>query len=103
MAKKSSTVNVQTSCDVVLSSVRESSLNFSVQETPFSLYITVRKSFSKQKDPYVKQEVPSELLDNLKISASLHQKLDEATKNYRESLETNEKLQNEIRNHVIVL
>ena len=30
-----------------MSTVRESSLNFSIQETPYSLYICIRKSFSK--------------------------------------------------------
>ena len=102
MALKISPVSVQNSCDIVLRSFRESSLNFSMQETPFSIYISVRKSFFKHKDPYVKQDVPSELLDNLKISASLQQKLDEATKDYQISLETIEKLQKEIQNHEIV-
>ena len=36
--------NVQASCVQILSSVRSSNLNFSCQETPFSIYLTIRKS-----------------------------------------------------------
>ena len=39
--------NLKRSCDSVIDSVRTSSLNFSCQETPFSFYITLRKSFRK--------------------------------------------------------
>ena len=39
--------NLKMSCDSVIDSVRASSLNFSCQETPFSFYITLRKSFRK--------------------------------------------------------
>ena len=40
-------LSVQNSCDFVIGSVRDSFLNYSIQETPFSLYLTIRKSFSK--------------------------------------------------------
>ena len=46
--------NIQSSCDTILHSVRSSNLNFSCQETPFSMYLTVRKSLSKfhfEKEP----------------------------------------------------
>ena len=36
--------NVQASCVQILSSVRSSNLNFSCQETPFSIYLTIRIS-----------------------------------------------------------
>ena len=36
---------VQSSCDFLLQSVRNSGLNFFCQETPFSIFLTVRKSF----------------------------------------------------------
>ena len=42
-------LSIQNSCDLVLNSVRTSSLNFSVFETPYSIYLSVRKSFSKSK------------------------------------------------------
>ena len=38
---------VQSSCDFLLQAVRNSGLNFSCQETPFSIFLTVRKSFVK--------------------------------------------------------
>ena len=39
--------NIQTSCDFILKNVRSSSLNYSVQETPFSQFLTIRKSLVK--------------------------------------------------------
>ena len=43
----SSPFSVKTSCDFIINSVRDSSLNCSLQETPYSLYLTIRKTFSK--------------------------------------------------------
>ena len=42
-------ISVQNSCDFIINSVRNSSLNFSSQETPYSLYLTIRKSFAESK------------------------------------------------------
>ena len=38
---------IRSACTSITNQVRSSSLNFSIQETPFSLYLTVRKSISK--------------------------------------------------------
>lgn len=38
---------IKRSCDLVINSVRNSSLNYSLQETPYSIYITLRKSCVK--------------------------------------------------------
>ena len=35
-------------CEMLLENVRASQLNFSIQDTPFSVYLTLRKSFSKK-------------------------------------------------------
>ena len=40
---------LEKSCNMILNSVRNSCLNFSIQETPFSLYLTVRKSMARNK------------------------------------------------------
>ena len=40
---------LEKSCNMILNSVRNSCLNFSIQETPFSLYLTVRKSLARNK------------------------------------------------------
>jgi hypothetical protein len=37
-------MNIETSCDQILYSVRSSQLNYSCQETPFSIYLTIRKT-----------------------------------------------------------
>jgi DNA repair exonuclease SbcCD ATPase subunit len=34
-------------CDLILRHVKTSCLNFAIQETPFSVYLTIRKSFSQ--------------------------------------------------------
>jgi hypothetical protein len=43
------TLNIKNSCDHIVNSVRDSLLNYSIQETPFFIYLTIRKSFSKAK------------------------------------------------------
>ena len=40
-------LDLETSCNLIVKSVRNSCLNFSMQETPFSLYLTIRKTFAK--------------------------------------------------------
>ena len=37
----------QESCNIILQNLRSSNLNFSAQETPFSIFVTIRKSFTK--------------------------------------------------------
>ena len=37
--------NIHNSCQAIINGIRLSRLNFSLQETPFSLYITIRKSY----------------------------------------------------------
>ena len=38
---------ILSSCQEIINSVRSSSLNFNIQETPYSIYFTVRKTISK--------------------------------------------------------
>ena len=40
--------NISDSCSMVLNSIRCSDLNYSCQETPYSIYVTIRKSWSRQ-------------------------------------------------------
>ena len=42
------TNNMNDSCSQILNSIRKSALNYSCQETPYSIYVTIRKSWSKQ-------------------------------------------------------
>ena len=67
--------SVQSSCDFVLYSVRTSGLNFTCQETPYSIFLTLRKTFTKFRNPVktkenivfnVKQEQNDAAYDNLK-------------------------------------
>ena len=47
----------------VLLSVRSSNLNFSSQETPYSIYLTIRKSLIKLKGSFVNAAVSSHSKD----------------------------------------
>ena len=42
------TNTVQESCNSILQHLRASSLNFRIEETPYSIFMAVRKSFSKK-------------------------------------------------------
>ena len=48
---------VQDSCVKILKSVRNCSLNYSCQETPYSIYLTIRKSWSKHHRPCEAQQI----------------------------------------------
>ena len=80
------------SCQSILNQVRRTNLNFSVQETPFSIYLTVRKTFVKSRSlpdipPVILLDDVSEHLQSkhthLKIE---HEKVKESLK---ESLDKN--------------
>ena len=50
-------------CDPILHAVRSSKLNFTIQETPYSFYLTIRKSFARHLTSEVKSS--SELVQDL--------------------------------------
>ena len=50
-------------CESIIDSVRSSHLNFSIQETPFSLYLTIRKSYSKRFPTQVLETSPPFLVE----------------------------------------
>ena len=59
MVTNSQVFSVENCCDFVLNSVRNSYLNYSVQETPYSVYLTIRKSFANNKiSPGTGQTLP---------------------------------------------
>ena len=94
--------NVKNSCDKVLTSVRDSSLNFSLQETPFSIYITIRKSFlrcrsdslDKKPSKYKEEQTSgkSQELEDLITKLKSEEKINLALKNnYEEAIEDSAK------------
>ena len=52
---------VQESCNSIMHHIRASSLNFKIEETPYSIFLTVRKSFSKN---FSSHPSPSFLVSN---------------------------------------
>ena len=49
-------------CDMILNHVRSSCLNFAIQETPFSVYLTLRKSFSRSSRIFSTSDQTSSLI-----------------------------------------
>ena len=81
--------DVQSSCDFLLYSVRNSGLNFTSQETPFSIFLTLRKSFVKSFQPQIKSEENKLFVKNLKAEnlEEVNKKLEEALKNLKNDYE----------------
>ena len=91
MAKSPITI----SCEHVMESVRSSNLNFSCKETPYSLYITIRKSLTKvsidsncwrSSSPIFENE------DSMKRLVEENNKLKQMLENCRSDLESSEEL-----------
>ena len=70
--------SVEDSCYKILSSVMSSPLNFMVKETQFSIYITVRKTEAKVKEP---KKVKLEESQEIKVQSDVRYKLLEIENN----------------------
>ena len=60
-------MNVKYSCDLVMNSVRDSSLIYSMTETPFSLYLTTKKTFMRSSSTF--DQSSSASLNNISAAA----------------------------------
>ena len=49
MSADETETNIQKSCFSIMNNIRSTNLNYAVQETPFSIYVTIRKSLIKSK------------------------------------------------------
>ena len=67
MAANASVLNVKSSCNFVINSVRDSLLNYSIQETPFSLYLTIRKTFSQSSPTSTQSFCPNVVINDREI------------------------------------
>ena len=116
MARNYPVFNVEKSCEIIVKTVRNSQLNYAVQETPYSLYLTIRKSFAKNSSSSNSNPSFSDILDSeksvveekivlekeveklkkmLKVSEGTNQILQE---NYEETLSDSEKCHEQIKN-----
>ena len=75
---------VQSSCNTIIESVRTSFLNYSIQETPYSIFLTIRKSLNNathysQSPAAVKAEVAQQTKPSTTAAAfeKLQEELDE--------------------------
>ena len=75
----------QSSCDKIIHCVRGSCLNFSINETPYSLYLTIRKSFSKSTE------------ENFSTPKNLSQSSDADLEILRKRLELSESANNSLK------
>ena len=57
----SASVSIDDLCGKILCSVRSSNLNYACQETPYSIYLTIRKSWSKHQQVQQQQEYVQQL------------------------------------------
>ena len=73
-----SQTDARQTCDMLISSIRDSNLNFFVQETPFSAFINIRKTFCKGGTMNYK---------NLVHKDKQHEKLKQENKLLKEKLE----------------
>ena len=89
MAAKTQLVSPQKLSDGILQSVRSSNLHFTIQETPFSLYITVRKKLFREVI-----EVPTEteeLKRQLTIFKEKFENIDQENREFKHLIEEKEK------------
>ena len=63
-------------CDLILKQVRSSSLNFAIQETPFSVYLTLRKSFCQPPRKVSTPDKPSNIVESELSSKKLKTELE---------------------------
>ena len=65
------TTSIQDSCARLLTTLRKCNLNYSCQETPYSIYLTVRKSWSKHQQIYETVELFEPVLQSLKAKEEI--------------------------------
>ena len=94
MATTTEARQIETSCQEIMNCISESSLNYSVKLTPYSLHITIRKSFSKtpsrlfqshSEKALLKQQVPSKLKQMEVYKDTLECRLEEEL-NYKKKI-----------------
>ena len=66
------TSTIQETCGRILQTVRTSNLNYSCQETPFSIYLNIRKSLSKHQQIYEVVQQPSQPDDQVQLEARVY-------------------------------
>ena len=69
-------------CDLILNHVRSSCLNFAIQETPISVYLTLRKSFCQTSRSYSTSNKPSNLVESHIIPNKLKTELETLRKEF---------------------
>ena len=74
MSHEQNSVNfIQNKCDSVLRCISDSSLNYVIQSTPYSIYITIRKSLSKCNPNLDNKSLQSAQNDSFQSGKSDHQ------------------------------
>ena len=97
MVDPSKSIMIKNSCDFVTNSVRDSCLNYSIQETPYSLYLTVRNTFTRSTPDAVKNSL------NV-LKSSYHdekdKEIDTLKRNLKAAQDSNDVLTNDLREAV---
>ena len=91
MSLVSKALSLDNSCELIVKSVRNSCLNFSIRETPYSLYLTIRKSFSNVPKEHILSQPPVEILKNVSETL-LKEKIQELKVKLNEAEDMNHRL-----------
>ena len=95
--------HIQNTCHSVINSITSSNLNYSIQQTPYSIYLTIRKSLQKSRNffPVVEPKINSKkVISDQEVLASRVLVLEEANRHLKEQLE-DEIDTNEAKNNTI--
>ena len=92
--------NIKNSCAQILKSVRNCNLNYACQETPFSIYLTIRKSWNKQHQTHASGPPVSEPLHDIAKVVSENLSLKYELSEVQSQLETAKDITSEIETKV---
>ena len=92
------TVNIDHACSNILTSIRTSCLNYSSQETPYSIYITIRKSWKRDYQTHQAplEQVQKKQQDGLNIKLVEVDTLNHELQSVRADLDTATKINNDL-------
>ena len=88
-------VNPHNTCANILNTLRSSGLTYTLNETPYSVYLTVRKKFTKEYSPSQSTQNPSNVVDMSKyedVLTKLHDEISNHILTKRELSEREEEL-----------
>ena len=88
-------MDIESSLNLILHNLRRSNLHFSAQETPHSLYLSIRKKFLNQNCNILYPPIPSSLASSEEKCAKLENHIEALTREYEKEISDHEKVARE--------